>query len=109
MSRIGKYPVTIPSGVEVQLAGQTLTAKGQLGALSLMLSNEVTTSIVDGTVTVAPKKRDQALACDVGDDPGADQQYGDRGFDRLFGQSRDHGSRLSGSGSRRYPQPAARL
>ena len=55
MSRIGKYPVTIPSSVEVQLAGQTLTAKGQLGALSLMLSNEVTTSIVDGAVTVAPK------------------------------------------------------
>jgi len=55
MSRIGKYPVTIPSGVEVQLAGQTLTAKGRLGALSLMLSNEVTTSVVDGTVTVAPK------------------------------------------------------
>ena len=55
MSRIGKYPVTIPNGVEVQLAGQTLTAKGQLGALSLMLSNEVTTSIVDGAVTVAPK------------------------------------------------------
>jgi len=55
MSRIGKYPVTIPSGVEVQLAGQTLTAKGQLGALSLMLSNEVTTSIVDGAVSVAPK------------------------------------------------------
>jgi len=55
MSRIGKYPVTIPSGVEVQLAGQTLTAKGRLGALSLMLSNEVTTSVVDGTVTVGPK------------------------------------------------------
>src|SRR6184192_3090714 len=55
MSRIGKYPVTIPSGVEVQLSGQTLTAKGRLGALSLMLSNEVTTSIVDGAVTVAPK------------------------------------------------------
>jgi large subunit ribosomal protein L6 len=55
MSRIGKYPVTIPSGVEVQLAGQTLTAKGQLGVLSLMLSNEVTTSIVDGAVTVAPR------------------------------------------------------
>jgi len=55
MSRIGKYPVTIPSGVEVELAGQTLTAKGRLGALSLMLSNEVTTSVVDGAVTVAPK------------------------------------------------------
>ena len=47
MSRIGKYPVTIPSGVEVQLSVQTLTAKGRLGALSLMLSNEVTTSVVE--------------------------------------------------------------
>ena len=55
MSRIGKYPVTIPSGVEVQLAGQMLTAKGRLGALGLVLSNEVNTSIVEGTVTVAPK------------------------------------------------------
>ena len=64
MSRIGKYPVTIPSGVEVQAAGQTLTAKGRLGALSLMLSNEVTTSVVNGTVTVAPKndtKRARAM------------------------------------------------
>ena len=55
MSRIGKYPVTIPNGVEVQLSGQTLTAKGGLGALSLVVSNEVTASIVDGTVTVTPK------------------------------------------------------
>jgi large subunit ribosomal protein L6 len=55
MSRIGKYPVTIPSGVEVQLSGQTLSAKGQLGTLSMMLSNEVTTAIADGAVTVAPK------------------------------------------------------
>jgi large subunit ribosomal protein L6 len=55
MSRIGKYPVTIPNGVQVELSGQTLTAKGSLGALSLVVSNEVTTSIADGTVTVTPK------------------------------------------------------
>jgi large subunit ribosomal protein L6 len=55
MSRIGKYPVTIPNGVEVQLSGQTLIAKGRLGALSLVVSNEVTASIVDGAVTVTPK------------------------------------------------------
>jgi large subunit ribosomal protein L6 len=55
MSRIGKYPVTIPDGVEVQLSGQTLTAKGRLGALSLAVSNDVTAAIFDGTVTVAPK------------------------------------------------------
>jgi large subunit ribosomal protein L6 len=55
MSRIGKYPVTIPDGVEVQLSGQTLTAQGRLGALSLVVNNEVTAAIVDGTVTVTPK------------------------------------------------------
>ena len=55
MSRIGQYPVPIPSGVEVQLSGQTLTTKGRLGSLSLVVSNEVTASITDGTVTIAPK------------------------------------------------------
>ena len=55
MSRIGQHPVPIPSGVEVQLSGQTLTTKGRLGSLSLVVSNEVTASITDGTVTIAPK------------------------------------------------------
>jgi len=55
MSRIGKHPVRIPSGVEVLLSGQTLTAKGKLGALSLVVSNEVNASITDATVTIAPK------------------------------------------------------
>jgi large subunit ribosomal protein L6 len=55
MSRIGKHPVAVPSGVEVQLSGQTLSAKGGLGALSLVLTNEVTASIADGAITIAPK------------------------------------------------------
>jgi len=55
MSRIGKHPVAVPSGVEVQLSGQTLSAKGSLGTLRLVLTNEVTASIADGTVTIAPK------------------------------------------------------
>ena len=55
MSRIGKHPVPIPSDVEVQLSGQTLTTKGRLGSLSLVVSNEVTASITDGTVTIAPR------------------------------------------------------
>jgi large subunit ribosomal protein L6 len=54
MSRIGKNPVPIPSGVEVELAGRTLTAKGGLGALSLVVSNEVTAEIADGAITIAP-------------------------------------------------------
>ena len=55
MSRVGKHPVPIPSGVEVHLSGQTLTAKGRLGSLSLVVGNEVTAAISDGTVTIAPK------------------------------------------------------
>jgi len=55
MSRIGKHPVTVPSGVEIQLSGQTLTAKGSLGTLRLVVSNEVTAAISDGAVTIAPK------------------------------------------------------
>jgi large subunit ribosomal protein L6 len=54
MSRIGKHPVRIPSGVEVLLSGQTLTARGRLGALSLVVSGEVNASIADGTVMIAP-------------------------------------------------------
>ena len=54
MSRIGKHPVPIPSGVQVQLSGRSLTAKGGLGTLSLIVSNDVTASITDGAVTIAP-------------------------------------------------------
>jgi large subunit ribosomal protein L6 len=64
MSRIGKHPVPIPAGVEVQLSGETLTAKGQLGTLSLAVSDEVTATIADGAVAIAPKsesKRARAM------------------------------------------------
>jgi large subunit ribosomal protein L6 len=54
MSRIGKNPVPVPSGVQVQLAGRTLSAKGALGALSLVVSNDVTATVSDGEITIAP-------------------------------------------------------
>lgn len=64
MSRVGKHPVPIPSGVEVQLGAGQLTAKGRLGMLSMSLRDEVTTEIANGTVTVSPKdesKRARAM------------------------------------------------
>ena len=58
MSRVGKYPVTIPAGVDVASANNILTAKGKLGVLSLPLSFElVDTSVADGRVTVEPKSK----------------------------------------------------
>jgi large subunit ribosomal protein L6 len=64
MSRIGKHPVAIPAGVTVELAGQTLTAKGRLGTLSLAVSSEVTANVADGNVTITPNsetKRARAM------------------------------------------------
>jgi len=55
MSRVGKHPVAVPEGVQVDLSGQSMSAKGSLGTLHLVVSNEVTASIADGAVTIAPK------------------------------------------------------
>ena len=54
MSRVGKNPVTVPAGVEVNIAGSTFSAKGKLGELKLGLSDQVETSIQDGKVWVKP-------------------------------------------------------
>ena len=54
MSRVGKYPVEIPSGVDVAIADGVLTAKGKLGQLTLPLSPHVTTTVEGGRVSVAP-------------------------------------------------------
>jgi large subunit ribosomal protein L6 len=55
MSRIGKHPVPIPSGVQVDLSGQMLTVSGGNGKLSLAVSADVTATVADGAVTIAPK------------------------------------------------------
>lgn len=47
MSRIGSKPVEIPEGVELQVNGQDVKAKGKLGELDLVVHDEVTVKIVD--------------------------------------------------------------
>jgi large subunit ribosomal protein L6 len=42
MSRIAKYPVTLPKGVEATLAAETLSIKGPLGTLTQQLRGDVT-------------------------------------------------------------------
>ena len=41
MSRVGKNPVNIPSGVEVNMGNQEITVKGPLGVLSQRLNKLV--------------------------------------------------------------------
>ena len=51
MSRIGKSPVTIPSGVDVKVDGNVITVKGSKGELKQEMDSCISMSIEDGTVT----------------------------------------------------------
>ncbi len=55
MSRVGKYPVEIPQGVQVGIAGRLLTAKGRLGELKLELTDDIEAKIEDSKVSIAPR------------------------------------------------------
>jgi large subunit ribosomal protein L6 len=57
MSRVGKYPVELPAGVTMALAGNILTAKGKLGELTLALTDKVDATIDGNKVSVAPKTK----------------------------------------------------
>jgi large subunit ribosomal protein L6 len=52
MSRIGKEPVPIPDGVDVALAGGTVTVKGPRGELSHTVPDGVTVDLADNQVVV---------------------------------------------------------
>ncbi|WP_338503015.1 50S ribosomal protein L6 [Sphingomonas kaistensis] len=55
MSRIGKKPVPVPTGVTANLEGQTLSVKGPKGTLSMkVLDDLVRTSVEDGQISVQP-------------------------------------------------------
>src|SRR5471030_3233046 len=54
MSRIGKLPVPVPSGVDVAIDGQLVTVKGPKGTLSHTVAVPITVARADdGTIAVA--------------------------------------------------------
>ena len=50
MSRIGKNPVSIPQGVDVNIQDNVITVKGKLGELSQEISQGITANIEDATI-----------------------------------------------------------
>ena len=52
MSRIGRMPVTIPSGVDVTIDGREVTVTGPKGKLSLEVAEPIEVSQNDGVITV---------------------------------------------------------
>ena len=51
MSRIAKYPVALPKGVETTIAEDQITVKGPRGTLVQPLTGDVTIELVDGQLT----------------------------------------------------------
>ena len=52
MSRIGKQPVEIPDGVEVDVKPGSVTVKGPKGELNQVIDRDMTVSVDDGSLTV---------------------------------------------------------
>lgn len=52
MSRIGKMPVTVPSGVDVKVDGTHVTVKGNKGELSREFTDRVSFTLDDGVINV---------------------------------------------------------
>lgn len=55
MSRIGKQPVTLPDGVTATLLGQTIEIKGPKATRSFTATDDVTITLDDGVINVAPR------------------------------------------------------
>ena len=55
MSRIGKKPVELPSGVTASVSGQTVEIKGPKGARSFHATDDVTIAVEDNAVSVTPR------------------------------------------------------
>ena len=64
MSRIGKKPVAIPSGVTAKVDGQTVTVKGAKGELKFTVPDDVEVKFENNMISVNPRhetKRARAL------------------------------------------------
>ncbi|MBC5824131.1 MAG: 50S ribosomal protein L6 [Candidatus Eremiobacteraeota bacterium] len=59
MSRIGRMPIAVPSGVDVGLHDHTVSVKGPKGELTLRFAEAMAVKIADGSVTVSRPNEDK--------------------------------------------------
>ena len=55
MSRIGKKPVELPSGVDASVSGQTITVKGPKGSRDFTATDDVSISVDGNVVSIEPR------------------------------------------------------
>ena len=59
MSRIGKRPVDLPSGVSATVSGQKVEVKGPKGTRAFTANDEVDVKLEDNQLTVTPRGKDK--------------------------------------------------
>ncbi|MCG7601347.1 50S ribosomal protein L6 [Halomonas sp. McH1-25] len=62
MSRVAKYPVKLPNGVEVKFDGDQLTVKGGQGSLSMTVHPDVVIGQEEGQLTFTPSETAKSWA-----------------------------------------------
>jgi large subunit ribosomal protein L6 len=60
MSRVGKMPIPLPSGVEVTIAGQSVSVKGAKGTMEHVVHVLVSVALEDGVLNVSANNASQA-------------------------------------------------
>jgi large subunit ribosomal protein L6 len=66
MSRVGKKPVELPSGVEVNLSGSQVSIKGTQGNLTLDLHSDIQVEQEDGALNVKVRREEQSVIAIAG-------------------------------------------
>ena len=60
MSKIGKSPISIPSGVEVIVSGSALTVKGPKGELQRTIPSSIEVKVEDEVISISPRNNSKA-------------------------------------------------
>jgi large subunit ribosomal protein L6 len=66
MSRVGKAPINIPSGVEIKINDNNVTVKGKLGELSQEIAPTLKVSIEDGVLSLERLNEEKQTKADHG-------------------------------------------
>ena len=94
MSRIGRLPIAVPSGVDVTIDGRRITVNGPKGTLSRELHPDMTRQRDEGSSSSAGRPSEDPQAAPRAD-PDPREQHGRRRDRRLSQGPRDHRRRLS--------------
>ena len=99
LSRVGRRPIPVPAGVEVNLEYSQITVKGPKGTLVQPLHPEVNVKVEDGTILVEAHDQGPTVRIDVVDTGhGIPKTDVDKVFDRFYRGEKSRSREFGGAG-----------